>query len=152
MNIEEKKKNYIIQIKGYLKTVCIVYTCRVLGKVILENVTKRPDGQYGVNLLSMFFIACLGTAVLNSYKKLQGFPLIMVIIGQYILVIGVVLGFVWIADRWKLTQITVEGYKDLFFSVTVPYLIGAIFYYLSFFCEIRKANKILLNMHMIQKK
>ena len=50
MNIEEKKKNYIIQIKGYLKTVCIVYTCLVLGKVILENVTKRPDGQYGVNL------------------------------------------------------------------------------------------------------
>lgn len=152
MNIEEKKKNDGIQIKSYLKMVCIVYTCLVLGKVIFENVTKRPDGQYGINLLSMFFIVCLGTAVLNSYKKLQRFPLIMVMIGQYILVIGVVLSLVWVADKWQLTQITTEGYRDLFFSVTVPYLMGAIFYYLSFFSEIRKANKILLDMHMIQKK
>ena len=147
-----KKKNYGIQIKSYLKTVCVVYTCLVLGKVIFKNVTKRPDGQYGVNLLSMFFVACLGTAVLKSYKKLQGFPLIVVIIGQYILDIGVVLGSVSIADKWGLTQITTGGYRDLFFTVTVPYLMGAIFYYLFFFSEIRKANKILLDMHMIQKK
>ncbi|MBU5473326.1 hypothetical protein [Roseburia sp. MSJ-14] len=135
-----------------MKTVCVVYTCLVLGKVIFKNVTKRPDGQYGVNLLSMFFVACLGTAVLKSYKKLQGFPLIVVIIGQYILDIGVVLGSVSIADKWGLTQITTGGYRDLFFTVTVPYLMGAIFYYLFFFSEIRKANKILLDMHMIQKK
>lgn len=147
-----KKKNYGIQIKSYLKTVCVVYTCLVLGKVIFKNVTKRPDGQYGVNLLSMFFVACLGTAVLKSYKKLQGFPLIVVIIGQYILDMGVVLGSVSIADKWGLTQITTGGYRDLFFTVTVPYLMGAIFYYLFFFSEIRKANKILLDMHMIQKK
>ena len=100
----------------------------------------------------MFFVACLGTAVLKSYKKLQGFPLIVVIIGQYILDIGVVHGSVSIADKWGLTQITTGGYRDLFFTVTVPYLMGAIFYYLFFFSEIRKANKILLDMHMIQKK
>ena len=140
------------KIKSYLKTVCVVYTCLVLGKVILENVTGRLDGSYGTNFLIMFLIACLATVVLDSYGKLQEFPLIPVIIGQYLVVIGLVLGCVFLADRLGLTEITKSGYLDLFFSVTVPYVIGAIVYYVSFFQEIRKANRMIREMQYTKQR
>ncbi len=140
------------KMKSYLKTVCIVYTCLVLGKVILENVAGRPDKQYGTNLLVMFFIACLATAVLNTYEKLQEFPLIPVIVAQYFVVIGVVLGCAFLADRLKLTEIAAAGYRDLFFSVTVPYVVGAVLYYMSFLEEIRRANRMIREMQCTKQQ
>ena len=41
---------------------------------------------------------------------------------------SLLLGCVFLADKLGLTQITKSGYRDLFFSVTVPYVIGAIVY------------------------
>ncbi len=79
------------KIKSYLKTVCVVYTCLVLGCVFL-------------------------------------------------------------ADRLGLTEITKSGYLDLFFSVTVPYVIGAIVYYVSFFQEIRKANRMIREMQYTKQR
>ena len=140
------------KMKSYLKTVCVVYTCLVLGKVIVENVTGRPDGSYGTNILLMFLIACLATAVIDSYEKLQEFPLIPVMIGQYLVVIGIVVGCVFLADRAGFTEITKSGYRDLFFSVTVPYVIGAIIYYASFFGEIRNANRMIREMQYTKQQ
>ena len=50
--------------------------------------------------------------------------------GASVLTIAVtaLLGCVFLADRLGLTQITKSGYRDLFFSVTVSYVIGAIVY------------------------
>ena len=41
---------------------------------------------------------------------------------------SLLLGCVFLADKLGLTQITKSGYRDLFFSVTVSYVIGAIVY------------------------
>lgn len=132
--------------KQYAQTVCTVYTCVVIWKVIMETLQGTADVQYGKNLLIMFLITCLSTAVLNLYEKLQNFPLIPVIIGQYILVIGMVLGGVFLAEKTGITQVAVSGYRDLFISVTVPYCVGAIVYYVAFFMDIKKANRMLQKM------
>lgn len=129
--------------KEYVQAVCMIYTCGVIGKVIVENVQKTTDLHYGRNLLVMFLITCFATAVLASYEKLQRFPLIPVVIGQYVFVIGIVLGGVFLAQKTGITQVDPGGYRDLFLSVTVPYSLGAIIYYVIFFMDIKKANQMI---------
>lgn len=132
--------------KQYAQTVCTVYTCVVIWKAIMETLLGVTDMQYGKNLLLMFLITCLGTAILSSYEKLQRFPLLPVIIGQYVLVVGIVLGGVFLAEKIGIMQIAATGYRDLFLSVTVPYGVGALIYYLAFFRDIRKANRMIQKM------
>ncbi|MDD6071561.1 MAG: hypothetical protein PUC12_12245, partial [Clostridiales bacterium] len=132
--------------KQYTQTVCVVYTCVVIWKVILEVLKGVTDVQYGKNLMLMLLITCLATAILNLYEKLQRYPLIPVIIGQYVLVIGIVLGGVFFAEKIGITQVADSGYKDLFISITVPYIVGAIVYYSFFFMEIKRANRMLMKM------
>ena len=137
--------------KQYAQTVCTVYTCVVIWKVIVETLQGVIDVQYGKNLLIMFLITCLATAILYSYEKMQSFPLIPVIIGQYVLVMGIVLGGIFFAEKIGITQIDAGGYRDLFISVTVPYGVGAIIYYVVFFINIRKANRMLLKMRAMEE-
>ncbi len=132
--------------KQYAQTVCVVYTCMVIWKVILEALKGITDAQYGKNLMLMFLITCLATAILHLYEKLQKYPLIPVIIGQYVLVIGIVLGGVFFAEKIGITEIAAVGYRDLFISVTVPYIVGAIIYYAVFFIDIKRANRMLMKM------
>lgn len=137
--------------KQYAQTVCTVYTCVVIWKVIVETLQGVIDVQYGKNLLIMFLITCLATAILYSYEKMQSFPLIPVIIGQYVLVMGIVLGGIFFAEKIGITQIDAGGYRDLFISVTVPYGVGAIIYYVVFFINIRKANRMLQKMRAMEE-
>ena len=137
--------------KQYAQTVCTVYTCVVIWKVIVETLQGVIDVQYGKNLLIMFLITCLATAILYSYEKMQSFPLIPVIIGQYVLVMGIVLGGIFFAEKIGITQIDARGYRDLFISVTVPYGVGAIIYYVVFFINIRKANRMLQKMRAMEE-
>ncbi len=132
--------------KQYAQTVCVVYTCMVIWKVILEALKGITDAQYGKNLMLMFLITCLATAILHLYEKLQKYPLIPVIIGQYVLVIGIVLGGVFFAEKIGITEIAAVGYWDLFISVTVPFIVGAIIYYVVFFVDIKRANRMLMKM------
>ena len=137
--------------KQYALTVCTVYTCVVIWKVIVETLQGVIDVQNGKNLLIMFLITCLATAILYSYEKMQSFPLIPVIIGQYVLVMGIVLGGIFFAEKIGITQIDAGGYRDLFISVTVPYGVGAIIYYVVFFINIRKANRMLQKMRAMEE-
>lgn len=136
--------------KQYAQTVCVVYTCMVIcmviWKVILEALKGVTDVQYGKNLMLMFLITCLATAILHLYEKLQKYPLIPVIIGQYVLLIGIVTGGVFFAEKIGITEIAAAGYRDLFISVTVPYIVGAIIYYAVFFIDIKRANRMLMKM------
>lgn len=136
--------------KQYAQTVCVVYTCMVIcmviWKVILEALKGVTDVQYGKNLMLMFLITCLATAILHLYEKLQKYPLIPVIIGQYVLLIGIVMGEVFFAEKIGITEIAAAGYRDLFISVTVPYIVGAIIYYAVFFIDIKRANRMLMKM------
>lgn len=136
--------------KQYAQTVCVVYTCMVIcmviWKVILEALKGVTDVQYGKNLMLMFLITCLATAILHLYEKLQKYPLIPVIIGQYVLLIGIVMGEVFFAEKIGITEIAAAGYRDLFISVTVPCIVGAIIYYAVFFIDIKRANRMLMKM------
>lgn len=71
---------------------------------------------------------------------LQRFPFIPVVIGQYLALIGFVFLCIWIMGHF--TEHAPSAYKDMFISITVPYVAGAIVYYISFFRQIKKANEV----------
>ena len=89
-------------------------------------------------------ISVLATAILSLHYYLQRFPFIPVVIGQYLLVIGIVFLGIWIGGHF--TENAPSAYRDMFVSVTIPYVIGALVYYISFFYQIKKANEVFINL------
>jgi hypothetical protein len=67
-----------------------------------------------------------------------------VVIGQYLLLIGLIFGGIWIGGHF--TDNAPTAYRDMFISVTIPYVIGAVVYYISFFSQIKKANEVLADL------
>lgn len=127
--------------RNYLPTVCIVYTILSLGKLLFEAFFSKPDSYYTLNFLFMFAIVSIATFVLGMHQFLKDIPLLFVMIGQYLVVVGTIMLFMFIASFY--IEVNPGGYKDMFISVTIPYIILAGIYYLTYFREIKKANELL---------
>ena len=66
----------LIDKSNFLSTICVVFTCLVLGKIVVEAVFGGIFGNDQENLLLMFGFSALGTFVLsrhycNQRKALQ---------------------------------------------------------------------------------
>ncbi|MBU5439514.1 hypothetical protein KQI42_15975 [Tissierella sp. MSJ-40] len=134
----------IIDKKTFIPTVCVVYTILSIGKIVLESIIQNEFGNYQSNLLMMIFLSFIATLVLSQHYRLQQIPLTLVIIGQYLMLIGVVLLITWVSGLY--TDLHPNAYRDIFLSFTIPYIIGAAIYYLNVFWEVRNANQILKNI------
>ena len=131
----------IISRKNFLPIVCICYTLISLGKILEETIMGYKDPYYVENFITIFLISLIATLVLGLHYYLQNVPLTIVILGQYIFLLGIIMFGLWIVSHFQ--KVASTGYRDLFFSFTIPYLIGAIIYYVSIFIQTRKANHIL---------
>ncbi|MBD5502020.1 MAG: hypothetical protein HDR10_12630 [Lachnospiraceae bacterium] len=131
----------IINRQNFWSVVCIVFTLLLLSKILLELVLRGDFGNYQVNILIMFVLSFLATFVLSQYYRFQKYPLLVVILGQYILLIAIVMFITWIGGRFK--ELHKNAYRDMFLSFTIPYVIGVIIYYAAVFHEIKSANQAL---------
>jgi len=122
-----------------------VFTCLLMGKILLEGITGHQDAYYIENILTLFGITVVATFILSMHKYLQNVPVLLVMILQYVILIGCVMGGIWIGSHF--TDINPDGYGQMFWSVTIPYVVLAGIYYISFFWEVKKANAILLEMN-----
>ena len=66
-------------------------------------------------------------------------------LGQYAATVGIVFLIIWIHGKLSVNAPT--AYLDMFWSITIPFFGGAIVYYICFFYQIRKANKMLENLN-----
>lgn len=131
----------LINKKNYFQIVCISFTMIVTGKLILERIIGHTDRYYSDNILICLGFCIMIPAVLSLHHYLQRFPLIPVLIGQYAVIIGLVVGLVKIAD--VMVGTTTNAMWQMLLSVTVPYIISAVVYYILFFRQVKKANNIL---------
>lgn len=129
--------------------VCKVFTLLLLGKILLEYIVQGFFGNYQENILIMFGLSLLATFVLSQYYRFQKYPLLLVILGQYILLIGVVMLITWIGGWFG--ELHRNAYKDMFLSFTIPYVIGVIIYYTAVFHEIKSANQALKEIKEYRK-
>ena len=134
----------IIDKKTFVLTVCVVYTILSMSKIILEAIIQNEFGNYQSNLLMMIFVSFIATLVLSQHYRLQQIPLPLVIIGQYLVLIGIILLIIWISGLY--TDLHPNAYRDMFLSFTIPYIIGAAIYYLNVFWEVKNANQMLKNI------
>ena len=131
----------LINKKNYFQIVCISFTMIVTGKLLLEKIIGFTDKHYTENIFTCLAFSVMITAVLSLHYYLQKFPLIPVLIGQYAVIIGLVVGLVKIAD--VMVGTTTNAMWQMLLSVTVPYIISAVVYYILFFRQVKKANSIL---------
>ncbi len=134
----------LINRSNFISIVCVSFTLIVSGKLLLEKITGFTDRYYTENIFACLAISVLATGILSLHYYLQRFPFIPVVIGQYLLLIGVIFAAIWIGGHF--TEYAPSAYKDMFVSVTIPYVLGAIVYYISFFMQIRRANEIISNL------
>jgi uncharacterized membrane protein YeiB len=134
----------LINKKNFLSIVCSVYTIISLGKIIAEKMMGLNDQFYAENFITIFFLSVAATLVLGLHYYLQKVPIIIVILGQYIFLVGIMMFGIWIESHF--TAISPSGYRDMFLSFTGPYIIFAIVYYISYLLQLRKANKTLVEL------
>lgn len=131
----------MIDKKNFFPIVCVIFTILVLGKILLEAIVQNLFGGYQENILTMFVLSLIGTFVLSLHYRFQEFPVLAVIIVQYLVLVGVVVALVWVMSFFE--PIHKNGYRDMILSFSIPYGIAAAVYYISFFYEVRRANKTL---------
>lgn len=134
----------IINRQNFFPIVCVVFTILVMGKVILEAIVQKLFGGYQENILLMFLLSLLATFVLSQHYRFQRLPLLLVIALQYLALIGAVMLLLWLSSFFE--PLHENGYRDMFYSFTVPYVVGAVIYYLSLLYEVRSANKALMEI------
>ena len=135
----------LINRSNFLSIVCISFTLIVSGKLIAEAMAGITDPYYTQNIFTCLAFSFIITFILSLHFYLQRFPFIPVFIGQYAVTIGIVCLAIYIGQQF--TDFAPSAYRDMIISVTIPFLIGAIVYYISFFAEIKKANKVLEEMN-----
>lgn len=131
----------IITKKNFIPIVCWVYTVITLGKLIVEAVMKKSDPYYFENFITIFLISIVATAVLSLHYYFVDYPLTLVIIGQYLGLLGLIFLGIWIEGHF--TKLSESAYMDMFWSFSIPYIILAGFYYYNYFVEVKRANDIL---------
>ena len=134
----------LIDKRTFLPTVCVVYTMISATKIILEAVFQKIFGNYQQNLVMILLLSFLGTLVLSQHYRLSHIPLPIVIIGQYVFLAGCVMLIIRIISIYS--EVHPNGYRDIFLSFTIPYIIGAFLYYVQLWKEVRKINQLLDNI------
>lgn len=140
----------VIEKHEFWPIVCVCYTMISLGKIALEYVTQGVFGNDQANYVLIFVLCFLATFVLSQHYRLDRFPLPLVIIGQYVLLIAVVFGITWLIGRVE--PLGEHAYRNMFRSFTIPYIIGAVVYYAAYFWQVKKANRMLENLKKKQKE
>lgn len=134
----------LINKKNFLSIICSVYTIISLSKIIVEIMLGHKDTFYAENFLTIFIISVVATLVLGLHYYLQNVPLLIVILGQYIFLVGIIMLGLWIESNF--IRIEAAGYRDMYVSFTGPYVIGASAYYVTFLLQLRKANRTLAEL------
>ena len=131
----------LINKRNFISIVCIFFTLITCGKLLYERALNFTDRYYTDNIFTILGFSVLITLILSLHFYLQKFPFWLVIIAQYALTVGIVFLAIFIHGRFSTNAPT--AYWDMFVSITIPFLIGALVYYICFFIQIKRANKVL---------
>lgn len=137
--------------KNYFPIVCMLFTVVVFIKIMIENVIlKRPDMYLAKNLALVFAFSALAIAILGASKFFTMLPLWLVIAGQYILISSAAMLETWISGHFQ--ELAETAYRDMFRSVTIPFIIVTFVYYIKCFYDVHQANRNFEKLQEMAKK
>ena len=126
---------------NFISVVCISFTAIVCAKLLAALVMGVTDKNYTLNIFAILGFSVIIPATLALHYYLQKYPLIPVLIGQYIGVVAVTVASVKITDL--IVGTSTEAMWQMIRSVSIPFAVSALIYYISFFRQIRNANELL---------
>lgn len=137
------------KLSSFFSGVCIFFTLLLFSKFILEYFMD-PSTWDGTrkNIVFMFLFCVLSVFILEQHRRFDKLPMILVLLLQYLIALSIVILLVWFSSRYE--ELSKYAYRDVFLSFTIPYIIGAAWYYISLIYEARRANAIL--DHVIKRK
>lgn len=120
--------------------ICISYTILSIANAVVSLLRGVEMGTHWNSILMLVWtsIAVLVLAIHHLFDELP--PLLMMVI-QYVIAMGLVLLTIFVSGFWG--EISESGYKDAVISFSIPYLIGAVIYYVSVFREAKRQNKLI---------
>ena len=137
------------KLSSFFSGVCIFFTILLFSKFILEYFMDPATlDNTRNNIVYMFLFCVLSLFILEQHKRFDHLPMVLVLILQYLVALAVVMLLVWFSGRYE--ELSKHAYRDVFLSFTIPYIIGAAWYYISLIYEARRANTML--DHVIKRK
>ena len=88
-----------------------------------------------LNIFLFLVLSILGVAVLSQHYRFNRFSPLAMIIMQYMIAEIIILASLKIASFF--VDIHPDGYRDMTLSFSVPYLIGALIYYIRLRLEVK---------------
>lgn len=137
----------IINKKNVIPIICITYTVISIGYTIFEIIINRKMNPTQLNIFLFLVLSILGVAVLSQHYRFNRFSPLAMIIMQYMIAESIILASLRIASFF--VDIHPDGYRDMTLSFSVPYLIGALIYYIRLRLEVKKQNQLL---HIIKEQ
>lgn len=131
----------LINRKNFFPSVCCTYTILSLAKIAIEVFLQGEWKNDQENFVMIFCLSLAANFVLSQYYRFQQYPLLVVILCQYLVILGGIMLFLWVSGHFIV--LSRYAYRDMFLSFTIPYIIGAGWYYVLLFREIKNANKML---------
>ena len=131
----------IINKKNVIPIICITYTVISIGYTIFEIIINGKMNPTQLNIFLFLVLSMLGVAVLSQHYRFNRFSPLAMIIMQYMIAERIILASLRIASFF--VDIHPDGYRDMTLSFSVPYLIGALIYYICLRLEVKKQNQLL---------
>lgn len=131
----------LIHKKNVIPIICISYTILSIVYTVYEIIVTGSMNATQLNIFLFLFLSILGVGVLSQHYRFDRFSPLTMILLQYLLAETVILGGLKIASCF--VDIHPDGYRDLSVSFTIPYVIGAVIYYVCLWLEVKKQNRIL---------
>lgn len=130
-------------------SICVSYT--ILS--ILNAIVNIVDSDYAYtpeNSIMMLIWCSIAVITLFSHRFLSRFSPIIMILVQYIIALLLVMGTLFISRFFE--ELGPTTLYDGFRSFTIPFVIGAIIYYINVFLEAKKQNRLLQQVKQLQKR
>ncbi len=134
----------LINKRNVVPVICITYTVVSVVLTVYEIIVKGEMNPTQFNMFLFLFLSILGVGVLSQHYRLERFSPLAVIIIQYLAAIAVILLSIKAASFF--VEIHPDGYRDMAVSFSIPYLIGAVIYYICLRLEVRRQNRLLANI------
>lgn len=137
-----------MKISELLTTICVSYTVISLVATVVNQCAGCETNN--LNVFSMFLFTAIAVFVLSIHRLFDGWSPLLMIIVQYVIAIGLVMLVVFIIGRFN--PVAEGGYRDIFRSFTIPYVIGAGIYYISVFHTAKQQNELIQEIKQLQKE
>ena len=135
-----------MKISELLITICVSYTIISIGGAIVNMLTGSETNN--LNTIAMLLFTSIAVIVLSLHRMFDSLsPLLMIVI-QYAVALALVMLVVFLIGLFE--PVAEGGYKDFFVSFTIPYIIGAVIYYVSVFYTARQQNHLIDEIKELQ--